>query len=307
MDDFNLLQKTELRIEGIDLDGANLNEVAEITADVIGLARDDVLVTDALNRVLTIDILRKTVDARRLIGKKDELLQRLAVLPGVGVHPETSVCSEGMLGWIAMDGEEAIGALERGRAMAAEIEANIARRAIVFSTGFEVVHGQIEDTNQPTIARRLEAAGFSVKQGPALHDDRDIIAGRLRRAVDQGFGLIITTGGVGAEAKDQTVEALQTLDPEAAVPCIARFEKGTGRHAKDGVRIGAGMVQGTLIVALPGPNDEVRRGLEVLIPLLEAGADKHTVAEAVARDLREVLRSKMKCHAACRHDLSPLP
>lgn len=294
MEEFNLLRKTELRIKGICLDGANLNDVAEAVADVIGLERDEVLVTDALDHVMTIDILRETVDAHNLVGRQEDLLKRLSGLPGVSVNQDTAVCSEGMLGWIGMDKDQAEEALERAQEMAIEIQAKIARRAMVFSTGFEVLSGQIEDTNRPTIAGRLEAEGFSVKQGPALEDDRDFIFGRLRRAVDAGYGLIVITGGVGAEAKDQTIEALLALDPEAATPYIARFEKGTGRHAKDGVRIGVGLVEGSLFVALPGPNDEVRSSLEILVEGLRRSWSKELLAEKLAANLRKKLREKMK-------------
>lgn len=299
MNDFNLLQKTELRIEGIILDDANLDDVAGVVADIIGFEPQEVLVTDAMNNVMTIDILRETADVRNLIGKKDELLEALSRLPGVGVSHDTSICSQGMLGWIALDEAEAKASLDRARQMADEIRARIARRAIVFSTGFEVISGQIEDTNQQTIATRLEAAGFTVKRGPALKDDRDLITGTLRQAAEGGYGLIITTGGVGAELKDQTIEALLTLDPDASTPYIVRFEKGVGRHAKDGVRIGVGMVDGTLIVALPGPNHEVKRGLDILIPSLEEPVDTHNLAEAIASDLRQDLRNKMKKNHPC--------
>jgi len=299
--EFDLLEKTELRIERITLDGANLNDVAAVVAEVIGLGRDEVLVTDALDDVMTVDILRKTVDAYNLVGKQEQLLQRLAGLPGVGITDETSICSEGMLGWIALDEAGAKEALRRSEQMAMEIREKIARRAIVFSTGFEVSSGQIEDTNKPTIARSLEAEGYSVTMGPTLKDDKDYIAGQLREAADGGgYGLIVTTGGVGAEAKDRTIEAVQALDPEAATPYICKFEKGTGRHAKEGVRIGVGQVSAARIIALPGPNDEVKRGLEVLIRGLKSNLNKYELAEAIASDLREVLREKMS-RAALGH------
>ena len=295
MNEFDLLQKTELRIEGITLDGANLNDVAGAVADVIGLERDEVLVTDALNHVITIDILRKTVDAYNLVGKQSELLERLAGLPGVTISHDTSVCSEGMLGWIALDETEAKEALARSEKMVEEIRGKIAKRAIVFSTGFEVSSGQIEDTNKPTISKRLEAEGYNVTLGSALKDDKHAIAGTLRNAVESGgYGLIITTGGVGAEAKDQTIESILTLDPEAATPYICKFEIGTGRHTKDGVRIGVGEYMETLIVALPGPNDEVRRGLEVLVEGMKSSLNKYHLAEEIARELRQELRDKMK-------------
>jgi molybdenum cofactor synthesis domain-containing protein len=295
MNEFDLLQKTELRIERISLHSANLTRVAEVVAEVLGFEADEVLVTDALNDVLTIDILKKTVDALRLVGKRDLLLQRLAQLPGIGITGETSICSEGMLGWIAMDEDPAREALELSEKMAAEIRRKIAKRAIVFSTGHEVLSGQIEDTNQPAIAERLGAEGFQVTLGPALKDDKDFIAGQLRQAVEGGgYGLVISSGGVGAEAKDHSIEALLALDPEAATPYTCKFEIGSGRHAKDGVRIGVGRAAETLIVALPGPNDEVRRSLEVLARGLKSNMGKNEMAEEIAAELRQDLREKMR-------------
>jgi len=296
---FNLLHKTELRIERIKLQGANLNDVAAVVADAMGLAHHEVLVTDVLEDVLSIDVLRQDVDVHRLIGKRDQLLKSLGRLPGVGIAAETSICSEGVLGWIALEESEVDQALKRSEAMAAEISRRIARRAVVFSSGTEIIGGQSEDTNKSTISKRLEAEGFSVAFGPLLQDDRDDIAGQLRQAVDSGgYGLIVTTGGVGAEHKDHTIEALLTLDPQAATPYICRFAKGTGRHFKDGVRIGVARVSGTLIVALPGPNDEVRRSLDILVKGLASKLDKYELAEAIATVLRNALQLKMRHSSA---------
>ena len=101
---------------------------------------------------------------------------------------------------------------------------------------------------------------------------------------------------MGAEAKDRTIEALLKLDPEAATPYVCMFEPGTGRHEKDGVRIGVGRASGTLIVALTGPNDEVKRSLEVLVRGLESELVKNELAEEIARNLRAMLRERMKWH-----------
>jgi molybdenum cofactor synthesis domain-containing protein len=295
MSEFDLFRKTELRIEHISLRGANLNDVAATVAEVLELGRDEVLVTDALHDVVTIDILRKTVDAYHLVGKRERLLHQLDQLPGVEITDETSICSEGMLGWIALDEPEAREALERSEKMAEEIRKTMAKRAIIFSTGVEVASGQIEDTNKPTIAKRLEAEGYSVNEGPALQDDERLISTALRQAIESdGYGMVITTGGVGAEKKDRTVEAILSLDPKAATPYISRYEQGTGRHHKDGVRIAVGRVSDSLIVALPGPNDEVRSSLEILIDGLRHGWSKELLADKLAENLRKKLREKMK-------------
>jgi molybdenum cofactor synthesis domain-containing protein len=272
----------------------NLNDIAATVADVLGMDRKEILVTDAQNDVMTIDILKKSVNAYSIIGQKDRLLRRLAELPGIAITEKTSLCSEGMLGWIALEEKGARQALERSEKMVEEIQKKLSKRAIVFSTGFEVESGQIEDTNKPTVAQRLEAEGYSVTIGPTLKDDDVLIAGSINQSVESGgYGLVVTTGGVGAEAKDQTIEALLALDPDAATPYTCRFQIGTGRHAKDGVRIGVGEVSETLIVALPGPNDEVKLGLEELIKGLKSNLSKHMLAEKIASMLRDELQEKM--------------
>jgi hypothetical protein len=100
--------------------------------------------------------------------------------------------------------------------------------------------------------------------------------------VNEGFGLIVTTGGVGAEGKDRTIEALLELDPMASTPYIIHYEKGTGRHEKDGVRIGISYVKPSLIIALPGPHEEVKIGIEVIIDGLKRGLDKEKLATALS-------------------------
>ena len=117
----------------------------------------------------------------------------------------------------------------------------------------------------------------------------------LRSAVvDEGYGLVVTTGGVGAETKDCTIEALQGVDPGATTPYLCRFEKGHGRHAKDGVRIGVGCAGTGILLSLPGPNDEVELGIDAALGPLLGQAEPAEIAGAVASVLRERLREKMK-------------
>jgi molybdopterin biosynthesis enzyme MoaB len=136
-------------------------------------------------------------------------------------------------------------------------------------------------------------SGYQADAGEAIEDDVLLIAGKIRRAIQNGYGLVITTGGVGAEDKDKTVEAILTLDPRAVTPYIAKFQKGTGRHDKDGVRIAAASVDSTLIIALPGPNDEVKSGIDILLQAIEKGLGKEELAQLLAEALRGKLDMKM--------------
>jgi molybdenum cofactor synthesis domain-containing protein len=288
---WNLLEKTELRIERVGLDGADLSAVAATVADELGIPHDEVVVIDARDDLLALDILRRTIDPYVLAGRREALLNALGQIAGVHVSEETDVCSEGMLGWISADAIEATAALDRSREMVAEIERRIASRAIVFSTGPEVITGQIRDTNKPWIIHRLQEGGFAAMPGRDLPDDGDTIAAAMREAVEErGYGLVVTTGGVGAEGKDGTVEALLSIDADAATPAIFEVEAGHGRHVKPQVRIGVGTIGAAVIACLPGPYVVARLGLEALLAGLAGGADKYRIAEGIAANLRQRLR-----------------
>lgn len=294
--ELNLLEKTEIWIENLTLNNVNLNQVAETVADALSIARGQVLVVDVRPNHITLDILKRNVEAKDIFGKEKQLLAALRAIPGLIMTDETAIHSDGILGMICLNEDEAAEVIERMSSMSDQIVQKIKKRAIVFPTGFEVKEGMIEDTNTPMIRRTLEADGYSVTVGPILDDDVDCISARLNNAVLDGFGLIITTGGVGAEDKDRSVEGLLTVDAGAATPYIMKFRQGTGRHEKDGVRIGVGSVGQSLLVALPGPNDEVAVGLSTLMTALAGGLDKQATATLIADALTRTLHQKQHWH-----------
>jgi len=282
----SLLGKTELWIKGIRLEQADLSRIAAVISDILKLESKDVFVTDASDDHITLDILRSEVEAENLYGKKREMFRRLAEIPGVRITSETTLHSEGILGLVSLEEEVAREVIEKSEVIAAEVMDKVQRRCIVFPTGDEVHRGLIKDTNSPYLKDRLESEGFTIAIGMVLRDDIDVIFAALNDAINSGYGLIITTGGVGAESKDRTIEAMIRLDKDMATPYIAKYRKGTGRHEKDGVRIGVGRIGPTLLVALPGPNDEVRMSIETLISGLKKGYDKEKLAEEIARTLK---------------------
>jgi molybdenum cofactor synthesis domain-containing protein len=289
----NLLEKTELRIYGLELRQVNLNQVAAKVAEVLALPPAQVLVVDVRDDHICLDILAKTVDLRQLIGKQSELLQTLAGIKGLVLKEGAYVDSSGIMGLIGYEQADAAEIVARTEALGTEIEQAVLRRAIVFATGFEVKRAMIEDTNSPYLVGLLGQQGYRAEFGGILEDDISVIAHALRDAVDRGFGLIVTTGGVGAEDKDCSVEALATIDPEAAMPWIVKFQAGTGRHVKDSVRIGAGQYGLTTLLSLPGPHDEVVAAAAALQRHCTAGRiDKIALANDVAQILREKLQHK---------------
>ncbi|MGA2331847.1 MAG: molybdopterin-binding protein [Syntrophales bacterium] len=283
--ELELFEKTEIWISPIHIVDVDLGLIAEKFAGILHLDKKEIMVVDVREELITLDVLKKSVRAEDIIGKKDALLKALAAIPGVSLTPETSLHSDGILGLIAVENQEMAGEILGGmERMQREISERIRKRAIVFPSGFEVRRGMIQDTNSPYIRNRLMKEGYSVTVGDTLEDDVESIVPVLRRALSEGYGLIITTGGVGAEDKDRMVEALLRIDPEASTPYIIRYEKGKGRHEKDGVKIGVAYLQPSYVIALPGPHEEVKAGMDVVIGGLKKGQRKEDLASALAKE-----------------------
>lgn len=297
----NLLEKTELWINNITLENVNLTELAEVSARVLGLESTKVLVVDVRPHHITLDILEKDIPEENIMGKEKLLLKELSRLTGVSITDETYIHSNGILGMICLDVENPKEIIHTIEIMTNEMKEKISKRAIVFPTGFELKQNLIEDTNTPYLKNLLEEEGYKVTVGDIIEDDMDDMEYKLSDAVSRAFGLIITTGGVGAEDKDKSVESVLRIDPEAATPYIVKFKQGTGRHVKDGVKIAVGQVGPTCIVSLPGPNDEVQIASKILINCLKNNCDKTEIARQIANALAEKL-SKKKFHHGVKHE-----
>lgn len=288
---YNMLNKSEIKITHIHLDETNLHQIADCVAEIYGVEREKVLVIDVRNEEVALDILDNNVDPHKFMSKERILLKNLSRIPGVTIYEDSRVTSDGMLGWIAfgdVQPEELDASMQRAEEMTNGVIEQIRKRVIVFPSGTEIERKEIEDTNTPMLVNALLNAGYITESGPVLKDDLRDITQHLQWAVEKGYGTVITTGGVGAEDKDHSVEAILTLDPSAAAPYVAKFEKGHGRHQKDGIRIGVGELEGVTFVALPGPNDEVSLCMPILINGMKQRKEKHVLAE----DLANVLRNR---------------
>lgn len=303
--ELNLLEKTEIRIDGVTTAGTNLTDLAAVVAGVLDLPPDKVMVIDIRPGQLALDILVGTVRAESVFGKKHALLAALATVPGISLDANADIHSEGILGAIGLSETEAVEALAASETIGRRIAANRKARVRVFPTGFELQEGRIEDTNTPYLVKIFAQAGYLPEAGPALPDSRERLVEALGLATEE-CGLAVTTGGVGAEDKDFSVEAIEALDPGAATPYLVRFNKGGGRHVKDGVRLAVGERNGCLLVALPGPHDEVRLAAPLLVQGFKKGWSKEELAHHLAERVREKFRaagSAGRGPAGHHHDL----
>ena len=293
----NLLEKTELWVNEITLDGTNLTDLANAVAHAMGMQDGEVLVVDVRPRHITFDILARDIPQENILGKETAILDAIRAVPGVTLYPETYLHSNGILGQICAGVENEEAMLQQVAKVTDDLRRNVSHRAIIFPTGFELQQGLIEDTNTPYLKSLLEQEGYKVTVGEIMADDLADIVDKLEDALNRGFGLIITTGGVGAEDKDHSVEGICAIDREAATPYIVKYQKGTGRHVKDGVRIGVGTEGLSMMISLPGPHDEV----ELAAPVLLTGLREQWSKETLANRLADVLAEKWKRKNAHHH------
>jgi molybdenum cofactor synthesis domain-containing protein len=103
--------------------------------------------------------------------------------------------------------------------------------AAILTIGNELLSGDVENTNGSWLARRLEAAGASVRLIAVLPDEIDEIAMSLREQANRS-DVVIVTGGLGGTPDDLTREGVaaafgveQVEYPEVAADLRARFRR----------------------------------------------------------------------------------
>ncbi|HYP43796.1 MAG TPA: MogA/MoaB family molybdenum cofactor biosynthesis protein [Propionibacteriaceae bacterium] len=153
--------------------------------------------------------------------------------------------------------------------------------ALVITVSTRASAGTYEDVSGPILAAALAELDFEV-DGPLVVPDGDQVGQALRDGVQQGYAVILTTGGTGLNPHDHTPEQTRpVLDFEIPqLPAaIARYGVDAGVPTALLSRGLAGVAGRSLVVNLPGSAGAARDAIAVLGPVL-----RHAVSQIQGGD-----------------------
>ncbi len=143
-------------------------------------------------------------------------------------------------------------------------------RAAVLTVSDRVTAGQMRDSSGPALRELLLRQGYEVGEVETVPDERDQIAGWLRRNAAEK-AVLVTTGGTGLAPRDVTPQAVhEVIDYD--IPGLGEVmrQRGLAQTPMSSLsRSVAGVLGSTLVLALPGSEVGARESLEAVLPVLD--------------------------------------
>jgi molybdenum cofactor synthesis domain-containing protein len=147
-------------------------------------------------------------------------------------------------------------------------------RAAVVTVSSSLARGEGEDRSGPRLVELCRAAGLEVSH-ETVSDDREAIAGVLKRLVDQDeVRFVFTTGGTGLTIDDVTPEATRDVIDRDAPGYAEAIRSDSRGHTPLGIltRGMSGIRGRTLIVNFPGNPKAIDQSWPIVEPTLEHAA-----------------------------------
>ena len=154
-------------------------------------------------------------------------------------------------------------------------------RAAVVTVSDRSARGEREDASGPIAVGALIDGGWECAPARIVPDGADSVEAALRVALADGAALVVTTGGTGVSPRDETPEGTCRVI-ERELPGIPEELRRLGAAHKTTALLSrgvAGVVDGALIVNLPGSTSAVREGMPVVLALAQ-----HVVAQLAGED-----------------------
>ena len=138
----------------------------------------------------------------------------------------------------------------------------------VITLSDSISSGQGEDKSGPILIDGFSNVGCVVNHHEIFPDGSEKLVPTIQDWVKDGVELIITTGGTGLGPRDLTIETLEKIF-DSKLPGVEQALHAYGRGKVTTAmlsRLTAGVVDGAIIICLPGSTGAAKDALKVLIP-----------------------------------------
>ncbi len=143
-------------------------------------------------------------------------------------------------------------------------------RCAVVVCSDSVSAGTHTDKSGNLIVQKLQSYGAVVPHHEVIPDDFETIQNRLLHLKDDGFNLVIFTGGTGLSLRDITPEAIAPL-LDREIPGVMEAARNHGQQKTPFAMLSrgiAGFAGNTLVLTLPGSTKGVKESMEAIFPYI---------------------------------------
>lgn len=143
-------------------------------------------------------------------------------------------------------------------------------KVAVITCSDSVSKGLNEDKSGEVIAKRLEKYKLTVGCREAIPDEFEVIQSKAKQLLEEGYQLIIFTGGTGLSPRDVTPDAIRPLI-ERDVPGVMEAARSYGQQRTPYAMLSrgvAGFAGEALLITLPGSPRGAEESMDAVFPYI---------------------------------------
>jgi len=143
-------------------------------------------------------------------------------------------------------------------------------RCAVVVCSDSVATGSKQDTAGKAVMQKLQQQGLSIEVYTIIPDEMEMIQNKAKQLSEEGFNLVLFTGGTGLSPRDITPEAISPLF-DRQIPGIMEAARNYGQQRTPYAMLSrgvAGFIKNTLVLTLPGSIRGAIETMEALFPYI---------------------------------------
>lgn len=148
-------------------------------------------------------------------------------------------------------------------------------RAVILTCSDRASRAEMQDLSGPKIEEKLKTFSVEIVDKQIVPDDADAISDFVHQWAAAGIELIFSTGGTGFSERDNTVSALKPL-LDYVIPGISETMRHYGQLRTPYAMMSrsfAGVINKSLVIAMPGSVSAVTDCLTAIVPYVFKGVE----------------------------------